>query len=90
MDYGVAISEFSEEQTRGKRDARRDNELDFEIALAKLVPRAAEIRRLAESKLLLSENNTRALSKLETGRITFTKSEKNSLKTLLDRLEIDL
>ena len=89
LDYGVAISEFSEEQTRGKRDARRDNELDFEIALAKLVPRAAEIRRLAESKLLISDNNTRALSKLETGRITFTKSEKNSLKTLLDRLEIN-
>ncbi|MFM6990811.1 MAG: AIPR family protein [Rhodoferax sp.] len=89
LDYGVAISEFSEEQMRGKRDARRDNELDFEIALAKLVPRAAEIRTLAESKLLLSENNTRALTKLETGRLTFTKSEKNSLKTLLDRLEID-
>jgi hypothetical protein len=90
LDYGVAISEFSDEQTRGKRDARRDNELDFEIALAKLVPRAAEIRRLAENKLLLSANNTRALSKLETGRISFTKSEKNSLKTLLDRLKIDL
>jgi len=85
LDYGVAISEFSEEQMRGKRDARRDNELDFEIALAKLVPRAAEIRTLAESKLLLSENNTRALTKLETGRLTFTKSEKtHSRHSLID------
>ncbi len=90
LDYGVALIEFSEEQSRGKRDARRDNELDFEIALAKLVPRASEIRLLAESKQLISANNTRALSKLETGRMTFTKSEKNSLKTLFERLEIDL
>lgn len=89
LDYGVALTEFSEEQSRGKRDARRDSELDFEIALAKLVPRASEIRRLAESRQLISENNSRALSKLETGRITFTKTEKNSLKTLFERLDLE-
>lgn len=88
LDYGVALTEFGEEQSRGKRDARRDNELDFEIALAKLVPRASEIRRLAEGRLLISENNSRALSKLETGRLTFTKTEKNSLKTLFERLDL--
>jgi hypothetical protein len=90
LDYGVALTEFSEQQSLGKRDARRDSELDFEIALANLVPRAAEIRRLAESRQLISENNSRALSKLERGRITFTKTEKNSLKTLFERLELEI
>lgn len=90
LDYGVALTDFSEEQSRGKRDARRDGELDFEIALAKLVPKVAEIRRLAEAKKLISENNSRALSKLETGRVTFTKTEKNSLKNLFDRLKIEI
>ena len=90
LDYGVALTDFGEEQIRGKRDARRDSELDFEIALANLVPRASEIRRLAEGRQLISENNTRALSKLETGRITFTRAEKNSLKTLLERLDIEI
>jgi hypothetical protein len=89
LDYGVALAEFGEEQSRGKRDARRDSELDFEIVLAKLVPRASEIRRLAESRHLISENNARALSKLETGRITFTKTEKNSLKAPLERLDLE-
>jgi hypothetical protein len=89
LNYGVALTDFIEEQSRGKRDARRDGELDFEIALAKLVPRASEIRRLAESRQLISENNSRALSKLETGRITFTKSEKNALKTLFERLDLE-
>ncbi len=90
LDYGVALTEFTEEQSRGKRNARRDSELDFEITLANLVPRATEIRRLAESRQLISENNSRALSKLETGRITFTKTEKNSLRTLLERLNIQI
>lgn len=89
LDYGVALAEFSEEQSHGKRDARRDSELDFEIVLANLVPRASEIRRLAESRHLLSENNSRALSKLEIGRITFTKTEKNSLKALFERLDLE-
>ncbi len=89
LDYGVALTEFGQEQSRGKRDARRDSELDFEIVLAKLVPRASEIRHLAESRHLISENNARALSKLETGRITFTKTEKNSLKALLERLDLE-
>ncbi len=90
LDYGVALTDFSEEHARGKRDARRDGELDFEIGLAKMVPRAHEIRQLAVAKKLISENNSRALSKLEAGRLTLTKTEKNSLKTLFDRLNIEI
>jgi hypothetical protein len=90
LDYGVPLSEYIDEQSRGKRDGRRDSELDFEIALARLMPRAAEIMRLADSRGLISENNRRALSKLEAGRISFSKTEKNSLKTLLDRLDIEI
>jgi len=37
----------------------------------------------------LSENNSRAMNKLQVGRLTFSKAEKNALKSLLDRLEID-
>ncbi len=90
LDYGVALTDFREEHSRGKRDARRDGELDFEIALAKIVPKASEIRQLAEAKKLISENNSRALLKLESGKLTFTKTEKNSLKTLFDRLNIEI
>ena len=64
-------------------------ELNFEIKLAALVPRAREIRALAESKRLISTNNIRALEKLESGRLSFTKAEKNSMKNLLERLGIE-
>ncbi len=89
LEFGVLLDTFAEEQVVGRRDARRDNTLDFEITLAKLVPRAREIRSMAEAKYLISTNNTRALEKLESGRLSFTKTEKNSLKNLLERLGID-
>lgn len=89
LDFAVPLIEFAEEQSRGKRDERRNKQLDFDIAIANLVPRAAEIRQLAESKKLISPNNARALAKLEIGRINFDKTERNSLKNLLERLEIE-
>lgn len=90
LDYGVDIIEFRDEQSRGKRDARRDSELDYEIALANLMPRAAEIRKLAESRGLISPTNSRSLSKLESGRLTFSRAEKNSLNSLFERLDIEI
>jgi hypothetical protein len=89
LEFGVKLEAFIEEKAAGRKDQRRDNELDFEITLAKLVPRAKEIKRMADAKRLISTNNARALEKLESGKLNFTKSEKNSLKYLLDRLDIE-
>jgi hypothetical protein len=88
-DYGVLLSDFCEEVGRGRRDERKSRELDFDIAAARLVPKAAELRQLAIGRKLLSDNNSRALDKLQAGRLTLNRAEKNSLKTLLERLEID-
>ena len=89
LEFGVPLDIFAEEQINGRKSARRDGDIDFEIILAKLVPRAREIRSMAEERRLISTNNTRALEKLESGRLSFTKSEKNSMKNLFDRLGID-
>ncbi len=90
LDYGLDLAEYGVENLRGKKEASSDNELAFEISLSKLVPKANEIRRLAESRQLISPNNSRALLKLEAGNIVFTKTEKNSLKNLLERLSINI
>jgi hypothetical protein len=89
LEFGVKLEAFIEEKVAGRKDQRRDNELDFEIILAKLVPRAKEIKKMADAKRLISINNARALEKLESGKLNFSKSEKNSLKYLLDRLGIE-
>lgn len=87
-DYGVSIEEFVQEVSGGRRDERRNRDLDFDISLANIIPKAADVRRLAQGRQLLSENNSRALDKLQAGRLNLTRAEKNSLKTLLERLEI--
>lgn len=89
LEYGISLEDVSESAGQGRRDERRNRELDFEIAVAKLVPKALEIRQLAHSRQLLSENSARALDKLQAGRLNLVKAEKNSLKTLLNRLEIE-
>jgi len=89
LDYGVSLNDFEAEQNLGKKEARRDGELEFEIALSNLIPRATEIKKLAESRSLMSTKNSAALRKLETRQLNFTRSEKNAIKLLLDRLEID-
>ncbi|WP_051534361.1 AIPR family protein [Deefgea rivuli] len=87
-DYGVSLSEFGEEVGRGRKEERKNRKLDFDVAIANLVPKAAELRRIATGKNLLSNNNSRALEKLQAGRITLTRAEKNSLIALLERLEV--
>jgi hypothetical protein len=89
FDYGVSLDEFSQDLGQGRKAERKNRDLDFDIALAKLIPRAAEVRQLSQDRQLLSENNSRALDKLQAGRLNLSKTEKNSVKALLDRLEID-
>jgi hypothetical protein len=89
IEYGIPLVEFNQENSQGKKDEKRNQELEFEVAIAKLVPRATEIKQMAESKKLISPNNSRALYKLEIGRLNFNKAEKNALKSLFERLEIE-
>lgn len=88
-EFGVSLLDLRADVDQGRREERKNRVLDFEIALAGLVPRSAEIRSLAQARQMLSENNSRALNKLQAGRLTFSKAEKNALKALLDRLGID-
>lgn len=88
-DYGVSLVDFGLELSKGRREEKQHRGLDFEIALANLVPRVSEIRQLGLNKQLLSPTSTRALEKLQVGRLQFSTTEKNSLKNLLDRLDID-
>jgi hypothetical protein len=89
-DFGISLEDTISAQAQGRRDGKKSDSLDFEITLAKLVPRAIEIRRLAEKMNLISDVNLRAMQKLEGGRLTFNKGEKNALRNLLERLEISV
>jgi hypothetical protein len=90
LDYGLTILDFTDEIKGGKKTQRKNEDLDFEIKLAKLMPDAMKIRADAEKKRLISENNSSALNKLAAGKFNFSKSEINALKNLFLKLEIDL
>lgn len=87
-EYGVSLEDFRLDICGGRRDENRYRTLDFDIAIASMIPKAVEIRALAQTRQLLSENSTRALDKLQVGLLTLTRAEKQAFKKLLDHLEI--
>jgi hypothetical protein len=87
-DYGISLEDFAQDLGGGRRDEKRDRALDFDIALVAMMPKCADIRQLAHAQQLLSEDSSRALDKLQAGRLTLTRAEKNAFKALVDRLEI--
>ena len=88
QDYGISSKEFALDVSGGRREENRNRTLDFDIAIVTLQSKVAEIRTSAEAQELLSENSMRALEKLQAGRFTLTRPEKQALKSLLDTLKI--
>lgn len=90
LEYGISLDDYADAAAAGKRAGKLNHEVDFDVALLSIVPQVSEIRSAAETSGLASPRNTSALSKLASGNINLTKSEKNALKALLERLEIAL
>lgn len=88
--YGVSLQEYADETRMGQREAVRNQEVDFEIALFGLADRADEIMRQARQSGAASPKNMEALKKLAAGRLTsLSKGEKGALRHLLERLEVE-
>lgn len=88
--FGISIEEALSARKQGKRDSKRNKELDFEIALVSFITQADDLLRQAEAKGLASTLNRSALKKIKTGRMGLTKSETNALKNLFQRLAIEI
>jgi hypothetical protein len=88
LQFGIDLQEFSDGVRLGAREGRLNREVDFDVAIVALMPRALEIAEVAVAKGLASPKNTSALRKLSTGNLNLNKGEKNALEALLDRLEI--
>jgi hypothetical protein len=88
--YGVSLQEYGDETRQGQREAIKNQEVDFDIALLGLADRAAEIMEQARQSGVASPKNIDALKKLVAGRVTsLSRGEKGALKYLLERLEIE-
>lgn len=87
--YGISIEDYRSEAEHGAREDGRNRELDFDMAIVNLAPRAPEIKNAAVRNGVASPKNMSALDKLASGRLNLNKGEKSALKHLLERLEID-
>jgi hypothetical protein len=87
LESGIILTDTTKDS--GNIDNDEDT-LSFDSKLAALALRAHDIRVMAQKKNLISAKNNIALEKLESGRLSFTKQDKNSLKNLLVRLEIEI
>jgi len=89
LDFGISIDVFQDEARSGKKEARKNKEVDFDVALANLVPQSHEIKQRIEMENAQSPKNMSAINKLMMGNLNLNKGEKNALKMVLERLEIE-
>lgn len=89
LQFGISQESYRDETRLGNREAVRDLEVDFDVALFGLVPRANEIIVKARQSGAASPKNMSALTKIASGRLNLSKGEKTALKYLLERLEIE-
>ena len=90
LRFGATLEQFADETRAGRQEESRNREVDLDIAIVGLVPRAAELKDAARAAGLASPNNIRALEKLGMGNLNLTRGERNALKLMLERLDIDL
>ena len=83
----VDLSLVGQKKKDDKKTKQIDNEIEFDVLLLNLAPFADALQKAAESNQLVSPNNSRALRKLSGGNINLSRTEKNALKNLLDRLK---
>lgn len=80
-----------EDEKVAKKDARVvariDKDIDFEVRLFALMPKAPRILAIAKQKKLMSPRTEAALRKLEKGDGLISKPEQNALKFLFRKLE---
>jgi hypothetical protein len=89
VQFGISIEEYCDEARQGSREGARNLEVDFDVALFGLVPRANDIITQAQKNGIASPKNISALTKIASGRLNLSKGEKTALKYLLERLEIE-
>jgi len=86
--YGTLLEEYMDGARQGAREEGLNQEVDFEVAIVQLMPRAGDLQEEAKERGFASDKNMSALRKLAAGRVELNKGERNALKLLLERLEI--
>lgn len=85
----VDIQEEKEEKKDARSIAKIDREINFDTLIVNLAPKIALVTSVSEEKKLLSPKSNQALLKIARYNFQLSSSEKNALKHLFDRLELE-
>ena len=85
----VDREEAGQREREARAGKRLDDEVEFDVLLVSLIPHVSEIKRLAESRGLLSPRSSAGLLKMAAAKLNFTKGEKNALMHLFNKLTED-
>ncbi|GFZ98710.1 hypothetical protein GCM10010923_03660 [Blastomonas marina] len=86
-DYVTLSEDDAKDLKKAGRDTKKiDNEIDLDVVLLSIVPKADLVRANANQKRLLSDKSNRALEKLSAGNIALSRPERNAMKLLINRL----
>lgn len=83
----VSREEVQVEEKSSRATAKVDKDVDFDVQLLSIISKAGTVATMAEENHLLSPNSSAALTKLERGSLSLSRSERNAMKLLIDRLE---
>lgn len=85
--FAISLEEQKEKTRDAKTTKAIDDEIVFETLLANNMNRLSGIREVAERNRLLSPLSTRALQKSQNGNFALSRSERNALSHLFERLD---
>lgn len=86
-DYVTLSEDDAKNIKKTGRDTKKiDTEIDLDVVLLSIVPKAEVVRATARQRRLLSDKSNRALEKLAVGNLSLTRPEKNAMKLLINRL----
>ncbi|MEQ5788429.1 AIPR family protein [Erythrobacter sp. NFXS35] len=84
----ITLDEFEAKNIKksGRDTKRIDTEIDLDVVLFSIVPKADLVRASADQRRILSDKSNRALQKLAAGNLTLSRAERNAMKLLINRL----
>jgi hypothetical protein len=83
----VSIEEARKLERDAVRKLKVDTEIEFETVIFQLIPRIPRIRAFAKSNRLLSPLADKALRQMETRAVSLSRSDRNALKNLFERID---
>lgn len=82
----LSHDDYKNDKKAGRETKKIDAEIDLDVILLSIMSKTDLVRATAAQRRVLSDNSSRALDKLARGNTVLSRSERNAMKFLINRL----